>query len=119
MTAMRADHRFAAAGVALLAAACGQSPPKPETPGPTAAQSAPAPVPPPAVRVYVTNEASGDLTVVDAATQSVIATAPLGKRSRGIKATADGKTLYVALSGSPNAPPGVDPTTLPPPAPKK
>ena len=43
----------------------------------------------------------GDLSVIDAATQTVIATAPLGKRPRGIKASPDGKTLYVALSGSP------------------
>ena len=58
------------------------------------------------MRVYVTNEASGDLTVIDASTGSVVATAPLGKRPRGIKASPDGKTLYVALSGSPNAGPG-------------
>jgi YVTN family beta-propeller protein len=65
--------------------------------------------------VFVTNEASGDLTVIDAATRAVIATAPLGKRPRGIQVSPDGKTLYVALSGSPNAGPGVDPKTLPPP----
>ena len=48
-------------------------------------------------------------------TQAVIGTAPLGKRPRGIKASPDGKSLYVALSGSPNAGPGVDVKTLPPP----
>ena len=40
---------------------------------------------------------------------------PLGKRPRGIRVGPDGKTLYIALSGSPFAPPGVDESTLPPP----
>src|SRR5215469_1848167 len=68
-----------------------------------------------APRIYVTNEVSGDLTVIDSATRQVIATVPLGKRPRGIHASPDHKTLYVALSGSPIAGPGVDETTLPPP----
>jgi YVTN family beta-propeller protein len=63
----------------------------------------------------VTNEASGDLSVIDPARHEVIATIPLGKRPRGIHASPDGKTIYVALSGSPFAPPGVDESTLPPP----
>ncbi|OLC41396.1 MAG: hypothetical protein AUH43_24550, partial [Acidobacteria bacterium 13_1_40CM_65_14] len=100
---------------AIAAAACGQEAPKSEAPKPPAAPVAPAPPAPPKVRVYVTNEASGDLTVIDASTQAVIATAPLGKRPRGIKASPDGKTLYVALSGSPSAPPGTDESKLPPP----
>jgi YVTN family beta-propeller protein len=66
-------------------------------------------------RVYVTNESSGDLSVIDGATLEVIATVPLGKRPRGIHASPDRKTIYVALSGSPPAPPGVDESTLPPP----
>src|SRR4029077_15530905 len=49
------------------------------------------------------------------ATNEVIATIPLGKRPRGIHASPDGKTIYVALSGSPIAGPGVDESTLPPP----
>ena len=44
-----------------------------------------------------------------------VATVPLGKRARGIHPSADGKTIFVALSGSPLAPPGVDESTLPPP----
>ena len=44
-----------------------------------------------------------------------MATAPLGKRPRGIQVTPDGKSLYVALSGSPPAPPGTDESKLPPP----
>lgn len=68
-----------------------------------------------AYRVYITNEASGDLSVIDPTRHEVIATVKLGKRPRGIHASPDGKTIYVALSGSPFAPPGVDERTLPPP----
>src|SRR5271169_5768554 len=66
-------------------------------------------------RVYVTNEISGDLSVIDSNSMEVVSTVPLGKRPRGIHASPDGKTIYVALSGSPPAPPGVDESTLPPP----
>jgi YVTN family beta-propeller protein len=66
-------------------------------------------------RLYVTDEVSGDMTVIDAGTHKVIATVPLGKRPRGIHPSPDGKTLYVALSGSPIAGPDVDESTLPPP----
>src|SRR5262245_22378699 len=69
----------------------------------------------PAVTVYVTNEASGDLSVIDAANNEVISTLPLGKRPRGISITPDRKNLFVALSGSPIAGPGVDEDSLPPP----
>src|SRR5262249_2709927 len=69
----------------------------------------------PAVTVYVTNEASGDLSVIDAANNEVIATLPLGKRPRGIQITPDRKNIFVALSGSPIAGPGVDEDSLPPP----
>jgi YVTN family beta-propeller protein len=68
-----------------------------------------------AYRIYVTNESSGDLSVIDSDSHEVIATVKLGKRPRGIHASPDGKTIYVALSGSPMAPPGVDESTLPPP----
>lgn len=67
-----------------------------------------------APRIYVTNEVSGDMTVIDSGTAKVIATIPLGKRPRGIHASPDHKTIYVALSGSPIAGPGVDESTLPP-----
>src|SRR5712691_6211180 len=79
-----------------------------QQPPAAAATPAPATPPAPALRVYVTNETSGDLTVIDAGTQTVVATAPLGKRPRGIQVSPDRKSLYVALSGSPPAPPGVD-----------
>ena len=67
--------------------------------------------------VFVTNEFSGDLSIVDGATGQVQGTYPLGKRPRGIKLSPDGRVLYVALSGSPVAPPGTDESKLPPPDP--
>jgi YVTN family beta-propeller protein len=66
------------------------------------------------VRIFVTNEVSGDLSVVDPASERVIATVPLGKRPRGIKVSPDKRSLYIALSGSPIGGPGVDRDTLPP-----
>src|SRR5215470_13181767 len=71
--------------------------------------------PSPATEIYVSNEASDDVTVIDAKSERVIATIPVGKRPRGIQASADGRFVFVALSGSPNAPPGVDEDSLPPP----
>jgi YVTN family beta-propeller protein len=65
--------------------------------------------------LYVTNEVGGDLSVVDVANRKVVATIPLGKRPRGIRASPDGTLLYVSLSGSPIAGPGVDASKLPPP----
>src|SRR4051812_25502195 len=50
--------------------------------------------------IYVTNERSGDLTVIDGETRKPVGTIPVGKRPRGIIASHDGKYLYVALSGS-------------------
>ena len=69
----------------------------------------------PAGRLFVTNEMSGDLSVIDTATRQLVATIPLGKRPRGVRISPDGSTLYVALSGSPIAPPGTDESKLPPP----
>ncbi|MEO8309478.1 MAG: glutaminyl-peptide cyclotransferase [Pseudomonadota bacterium] len=65
-------------------------------------------------RVLVTNERGGTLTVIDGPTRKVVNTVQLGKRPRGLKLSPDGKLLYVALSGSPIAGPGVDEKTLPP-----
>jgi len=59
--------------------------------------------------VYVSNERSGDITVIDGASFQVIATIPVGKRPRGIHASPDGKAVYVALSGTPiEGPPELD-----------
>ena len=101
---------------AVLMAACGRSEPQP----PASTAAAPAPNVPslpkmPDVGIYVTNETSGDLTVIDGVTLMPVTTIALGKRPRGIAVSPDGSRLYVALSGSPNAGPGVDEKTLPPP----
>src|ERR1039458_7677492 len=69
----------------------------------------------PSYRVYISNEASGDLTVIDPAKMAALSTIPIGKRARGLHASADGKLIYIALSGSPLAPPGLGESTLPPP----
>src|SRR5262245_5090466 len=54
---------------------------------------------------YVTNEDSRNLSIVDAGTDRVIATIEVGTRPRGVHATPDGRTVFVALSGSPKCPP--------------
>ncbi|MGB6306972.1 MAG: beta-propeller fold lactonase family protein [Steroidobacteraceae bacterium] len=60
-------------------------------------------------QVWVSNEKSGDVTVIDANSNQVLATIAVGKRPRGIHAAPDGKTVYVALSGTPiAAPPQLD-----------
>src|SRR5580698_5867526 len=60
-------------------------------------------------QVYVTNERSGDLTVINGGDFSVAATIPVGKRPRGIHISPDGKVVYVALSGTPiEGPPQID-----------
>ncbi|MEO6339940.1 MAG: cytochrome D1 domain-containing protein [Caulobacteraceae bacterium] len=94
--------RLAAAAtcIAVILSACGKS------------EQAAAPAP---YRVYVTNETSGTVTVIDEPTHTVAATITLGKRPRGMQASEDGRQLFVALTGSPIAPPGVDEDTLPPP----
>ena len=55
--------------------------------------------------VFVSNERSGDLTVISGADFRVVTNIPVGKRPRGIRASPDGKTVYVALSGTPIEPP--------------
>ncbi len=62
--------------------------------------SASAWAPDPSYEIYVTNEISGDLSLISGSTLKVEATVPLGKRPRGIEASADGKSLFVALSGN-------------------
>src|SRR5512132_2032874 len=106
--------RMMAAGLVLLCAGCGGSQPPAATTTPAPAPAA-APAAPPAVGVYVTNETGGDMSVIDAATNAVVATIPLGKRPRGIIASPDRTLLYVALSGSPIGGPNVDESKLPPP----
>src|SRR6204780_3907574 len=56
-------------------------------------------------QIFVSNEKSGDVTVINGSDLKVVATIPVGKRPRGIQVSPDGKTVYVALSGTPVAPP--------------
>ncbi len=65
-------------------------------------------------RVIVSNENAGTVTILDPTAGTLVGTVEVGKRPRGMRVSADGKTLYVALSGSPKAGPGVDESTLPP-----
>jgi len=59
--------------------------------------------------IFVSNEKSGDITVISGRDFRVVATIPAGKRPRGIHASPDGRTAYVALSGTPiEAPPKLD-----------
>ena len=95
------------ASLLLFFSACNPAPKSEES------QAAP-PRPAGSYHVYVTNERSGDVTVIDSITNEVSATVKLGKRPRGIHVSPDKKTIYVALSGTPIAGPGVDPDTLPP-----
>jgi YVTN family beta-propeller protein len=65
-------------------------------------------------RVYVSDESGGQVVVIDAASDDVIARVPVGKRPRGIRVSPDGAHVLVALSGSPKSPPGTAPAALPP-----
>src|SRR5438034_3384430 len=67
----------------------------------------------PSYLVFVSNERSDDVTVIDGKTDAVVTTFPVGKRPRGIHATPDGKRLFVTLSGSPRMAPGIDENRAP------
>lgn len=75
---------------------------------------APAPPPQPALKLYVSDETGGSIVVVDPVGGKVLDRIAVGKRPRGMKVSRDGTKLYVALSGSPIAGPGVDESKLPP-----
>ncbi len=62
----------------------------PVLPPAAVAQEAPAP------RAYITNERSGDVTIIDIAEQRVAGTIAVGSRPRGIQASPDGTRIYVA-----------------------
>ncbi|TAK93238.1 MAG: hypothetical protein EPO07_18400, partial [Verrucomicrobia bacterium] len=60
-------------------------------------------------QVFVSNERAGNLTVINGADFKVTGTIPVGNRPRGIHASPDGRTVYVALSGTPvSGPPKLD-----------
>src|SRR5436309_961462 len=52
------------------------------------------------LRIFVTNERSDDVTVIAADSGTVLKTIAVGKRPRGVVASADGKRVYVANSNS-------------------
>ena len=60
-----------------------------------------------AARLYVSNEDGHSVSVLDADTAATIATIAVGKRPRGMKLSADGSRLFVAVSGLPKCPPSV------------
>ncbi len=63
----------------------------------------------PPYQIFVSNEKSGDVTVISGDDFKAVATIPVGKRPRGIHASPNGKVVYVALSGTPiEAPPQLD-----------
>src|SRR5256885_15524362 len=47
------------------------------------------------VRVFVTNEKSDNVTVIDAATRKVIKSIPVGKRPRGVAVSPGGRRVFV------------------------
>jgi YVTN family beta-propeller protein len=65
-------------------------------------------------RLLVTNEDSGDVTIIDLVREEVVAKVPIGKRPRGIRVSPDGRSVFVALSGSVKGGPNVDESKLPP-----
>src|SRR5687767_11406195 len=88
----------------LLAGSCKEQPSLGGR-GDTAVPASPGAPAAPTELAYVTNEDSQELSVIDTRTDSVVATIPVGTRPRGVRVTPDGKTVFVALSGSPKCPP--------------
>ena len=110
---MKCDRRYLSATCAMLALfVSGCSKPPTET---SEAKKDVTAQKPSGYRIYVTCETSGELAIIDSNTMAVASTVKLGKRPRGVHASADGSTIYVALSGSPPEGPGVDESKLPPP----
>ncbi len=105
----RIQLAFPAAFIALFLTACSQQPAQE-----TKQEETKAPALSAGPHIYVSDEVAGDLSIIDAQTFAVT-NIHLGKRARGIHATHDGRLIYIALSGSPIAGPGVDESTLPPP----
>lgn len=64
--------------------------------------------------IYVSNEDDGTISVIDAERAEVVATIEVGNRPRGLQLSRDGRTLYVALSGTPKSQSGFDQSRRPP-----
>ncbi len=95
------------AAVALLAACNRPAPPSQDT-------QTPKPVASSGPRVYVSDETGAAVVAIDPESGTVVQRIAVGKRPRGIHLSRDGRQLFVALSGSPIAGPGVDESKLPP-----
>lgn len=65
--------------------------------------------------IYVSDEWGDSVYVIDAGRDSVLDVFYAGQRPRGIRLSRDGKSLIVAVSGSPRGGPNVDESKLPPP----
>ncbi|MBI4695483.1 MAG: PQQ-dependent catabolism-associated beta-propeller protein [Gammaproteobacteria bacterium] len=65
----------------------------------------------PTNRLFVTNENSDNVSVIDLATNKVTATVDIGKRPRGIGRAPDGSAIYVAVSNE-NSIAVLDPQSL-------
>ena len=90
----------------LTACSGGERSPRSDAGGADSTAAAPAAAPQSGGLVaYVTNEGSEELTIIDTRTDSAVATIPVGTRPRGVRVSPDGKTVFVALSGSPRCPP--------------
>src|SRR4051794_23200043 len=57
---------------------------------------------------FVSNERDGTITVINTATDKIVQTIQVGARPRGLRLSADGKLLYVALSYPSNSRVGED-----------
>ena len=57
--------------------------------------------------VYISNEDSGDISIISTVSNQVITTLNVGRRPRGIKVGRTGNKVFVALSGSPKCPPSM------------
>jgi len=84
--------------------------------GPSPRRATPS-LPPAAVAagpwVWVSNEGSGDLALIDAATDEVVARVHVGKRPRGLRLGLQGRSLFAAVSGTPRPRPGLSPAYAP------
>jgi YVTN family beta-propeller protein len=100
----RGARRMTAVAALVLVAACGKDQPslggRADTTAAASAGTASV-----GELAYVTNEDSQELSVIDTRTDSVVASIPVGTRPRGVRVSHDGRTVFVALSGSPKCPP--------------
>ncbi|HMA35421.1 MAG TPA: hypothetical protein VKY74_13200 [Chloroflexia bacterium] len=80
--------RGLALGILLAAglAGCAGAPAAPASPAPAAAQG----------RIFVTNQESNDMTVLDAATNAVLTTVPTGQAPHDVSTAPDGQEVWVA-----------------------